>query len=415
LTDLDIASPDRRDRFVHWFDGLAAVGRTPTGGWHRLAWTAEDLDARGWFERTAESIGLAVEGDRNGNLWAWWGPAGPGAVVTGSHLDTVPEGGAYDGALGVVCGLLAVDDLRRAHGPGPPPRPVAVVAFADEEGSRFNLPCCGSRLLTGALNPSDVLDRPGADGLTLAEALADFGLRPGELGPDPQRLALVDAFVELHVEQGRALIDEGVAVGIGTAVWNHGRWRATFTGEANHAGTTRLADRRDPMLVLARAVEAARTEAAAARAVATIGRVAVEPNAANAVARRVTATLDARAADDTTLDRLVERWSVATNAAAAAHGVDVEIVCDSRTAGVEFAPALVGRIAGRLAEVGIPAVRLPTAAGHDAGILADHVPAAMLFVRNPTGASHTPAESASVEDCLVGAAALTAVLEDLVW
>jgi N-carbamoyl-L-amino-acid hydrolase len=412
---LDIASPERRGRFVRWFDELASVGPTPTGGWHRLAWTNEDLDARNWFQRTAESVGLVVEGDRNGNLWAWWGPAGPGAVLTGSHLDTVPDGGAYDGALGVVCGLLAVDDLRRSHGTGPPPRPVAVVAFADEEGGRFNLPCCGSRLLTGDLNPADILDRVGIDGLTLAEAVAPFGLAPGELGPDPQRLALVDAFVELHVEQGRALIDEGVAVGIGTAIWNHGRWRASFAGEANHAGTTRLADRRDPMLVLARAVEAARTEAAEAGAVATIGRVVVEPNAPNAVARRVTATLDARAPDAATLDRVVDRWTAAIRAAAGEHGVEAEVVCDSRTAGVSFDSGLVDRIADRLAEVEIPAVRLPTAAGHDAGILAAHVPAAMLFVRNPTGASHTPSESASVEDCLVGAAALTAVLEDLVW
>ncbi len=403
------------DRFVRWFDELAAIGRTPAGGWHRFAWTDEDRAARDWFERTSEALGLEVETDGNGNVWAWWGSPRQGAVVTGSHLDTVAEGGAYDGALGVVSALVAVAELQERHGPDPPPRPFAVVAFADEEGGRFNLPCFGSRLLTGALDPAEILDRQDADGTTVRHAVAGFGLDPAGFGPDLERLARVDAFVELHVEQGRALAGEGAAIGIGVGIWPHGRWRITLTGEANHAGTTRLEDRHDPMLVLAHAVARARSEAAIRSIVATVGRVVVEPNSPNSVPGKVTATLDARAPRDSMLDELIVDLGASILNRAAAHGVDADLVCDSRTAGVHFDSALIQRVSARLAAVGILAVCLPTAAGHDAGILAAHVPAAMLFVRNPTGGSHTPTESASVEDCLVGVTALAAVLEDLAW
>jgi N-carbamoyl-L-amino-acid hydrolase len=412
----------RRETFAAWFEELAAIGLTATGGWQRFAWTPEDRAARAWFERTAAAVGLDVESDRNGNLWAWWRDGqrnrrrrrGEGAVVTGSHLDTVAEGGAYDGALGVVSGLLAVDELRTRH-PDPPPQPIAVVAFADEEGARFNLPCCGSRLLTGALDPADVLDRTDLDGTTLRDALSDAGVDPQQLGTDAQRLEGIGNFVELHVEQGRGLADLDRPLAVATAMWPHGRWRLVLTGEANHAGTTRLVDRRDPVLVAADAALAARQRARMAKMVATVGRMVVEPNSPNSVASRVTATLDARAADDATLDRFVEEWLSIVRHRATHHDVVVELECDARTIGVEFDPALRERIAARLAALDIPVATLPTAAGHDAGILAPHVPSAMLFVRNPTGASHTPSESASVDDCLTGVTALAAVLEDLAW
>ncbi|MGH9119182.1 MAG: M28 family peptidase, partial [Acidimicrobiales bacterium] len=203
---------DQRQRFEQWFGGLAAIGRAAGGGWQRFAWTREDRQARRWFTDLAHDVGLDVELDGNGNLWAWWGEPGPDSIVTGSHLDTVANGGAYDGALGVVSGLLAVDDLCRTRGSAPPPRSLAVAAFADEEGGRFNLPCFGSKLLTGALEPAAVLDRRDADGVSVAEAMADFdaGADPSGIGPDRERLGRIGAFVELHVEQGRGLADLGV-------------------------------------------------------------------------------------------------------------------------------------------------------------------------------------------------------------
>jgi N-carbamoyl-L-amino-acid hydrolase len=415
-----------REDFERCFEGLAAIGRDPAGGWTRLAWTAEDAAARDWFRAEARTHGLEVEQDPAGNLWAWWRPPGPpatsgtpatpgpppgAAVAVGSHLDTVPNGGAYDGALGVVTGLVAVAELARRG--VTPLRPIAVVAFADEEGGRFGLPTFGSRVLAGALDPATVLDRADQAGTTLAAALAGAGLDPATLGPDPDRLAGLAAFVELHVEQGRGLVDHGVPVGLATAMWPHGRWRLTLTGAANHAGTTRLEDRRDPMLGLAAAILAARAAAEELGAVATVGRVLVEPNSTNSVAGRVRAWLDARADRDQTLDWLLVAFQAAVEEAAGRHRISVDLICESRSPAVAFDADLRGRLATCLRARGQQPVELPTAAGHDAGVLAAALPTAMLFVRNPTGTSHSPAERAGTADCLAGVEALAAVVEEL--
>jgi beta-ureidopropionase / N-carbamoyl-L-amino-acid hydrolase len=403
-----------RDDFEACFGGLAAIGRDPAGGWTRLAWTEEDGAARSWFGSEASARGLTVDRDPAGNLWAWWpGPATDqgGVVAVGSHLDTVRGGGAYDGALGVVGGLVAVGELI-ARGVEPE-RPVAVVAFADEEGGRFGVPTFGSRVLAGALDPPDVLGRTDQDGVTVAEALAAAGVDPETLGPDPARVGRLAAFVELHVEQGRGLVDLGQPVGLGTGIWPHGRWRLTLTGEANHAGTTRLADRRDPMLGLAAAVLAARAAATELDAVATVGRVVVEPNSANSVPGRVSAWLDARAEGDQTLDWLVAAFQAAVEEAADRNGLTAALDRESRSPAVELDGELTARVYACLRDRGLEPVGLPTAAGHDAGALAAAVPTAMLFVRNPTGASHSPAETAGLDDCLAGVQALAAVIEEL--
>lgn len=405
---------------------LAPIGRGDDGGYRRLPWTAPDLEMRAWFRAQAASRGLAVDEDPNGNQWAWWGAAGPGALVTGSHLDSVPGGGAYDGPLGVVSAFLALDRLRaRAGGPGaggdgagagggPPGRPVAVVNFAEEEGGRFGVACLGSRLLTGSIDPATAAELTDAGGVTLADAWRGAGLDPAAAGADPERLGRIGTFVELHVEQGRRLVDLGVPVGVATAVWPHGRWRYDFTGRGDHAGTTRIPDRADPVVPLAQTVIAAREAAeAAGDAVATVGRLAAHPGAVNAIASRATAWLDARAPEAATVRAVVGSVTAAAEDAGRAQGVTVGVTEESWSGGADFGAELRARlgraVSGRLGAV----AELPTGAGHDAAVLAAHVPAAMLFVRNPTGTSHDPAESATVEDCLAGVDALTAVLEDL--
>jgi beta-ureidopropionase / N-carbamoyl-L-amino-acid hydrolase len=414
------AGTDRlREEFEGCFGRLAEVGRDPDGGWTRLAWTEEDRLARAWFEAEASARGLTVERDPAGNLWAWWPGPDPGAdgedpepvVAVGSHLDTVRGGGAYDGALGVVSGLLAVGELIELG--VEPRRPVAVVAFADEEGGRFGVPTFGSRVLAGALDPAELLARVDQDGTRVAEALAAAGLDPDAFGPDPARLGRLAAFVELHVEQGRGLADLGQPVALGTGIWPHGRWRLTLTGEANHAGTTRLADRRDPMLGLAAAVLAARAAATELGGVATVGRVVVEPSSANSVPGRVSAWLDARAEEEQRLDWLVAAFQAAVEDAAGREGLAVELVCESRSPGVTLDRDLAARLDACLRARGLEPAALPTAAGHDAGALAAAVPTAMLFVRNPTGVSHSPAETAALDDCLAGIEALAAVIEEL--
>ncbi|WP_370150751.1 allantoate amidohydrolase [Streptacidiphilus sp. EB129] len=389
---------------------LLPVGRfDASGGYRRHAWTAADAECRAWFAEQAAARGLTYELDRNGNQWAWYGdPEGEGAVVTGSHLDSVPDGGAYDGPLGVVSAFAALDALRERG--VVPTRPLAITNFVDEEGARFGVACVGSRLSAGVLTRDQAYDLRDAAGVRLPDAMEAAGQDPAAIGKDSERLSRVAAYVELHVEQGRFLSDTPHAVGVASAIWPHGRWRFDFHGEANHAGTTRLEDRRDPMLSYANTVLAARKKARLHGALATFGKVMVEPNGTNAIASLVRGWLDSRAADEATLTALVEEIAVAARERAERDGVRAEVVRESYTPVVDFDAPLRDRLAARLGP-GTPV--LPTGAGHDAGILSAVIPTAMLFVRNPTGVSHSPSEHADETDCLAGAAALADVLEDL--
>ncbi|MFF1468118.1 allantoate amidohydrolase [Streptomyces mirabilis] len=397
---------------------LLPIGRSSaSGGYRRFAWTGADADCRAWFRAQAESRGLRYELDRNGNQWAWLGgPAEGDAVVTGSHLDSVPDGGAFDGPLGVVSSFAALDELRARKAEFT--RPLAIVNFGDEEGARFGLACVGSRLAAGQLTVEQAHRLTDGDGITLPQAMERAGYDPDTIGPDPERLARIGAFVELHVEQGRALDLSGDQVGIASAIWPHGRWRFDFRGEANHAGTTRLVDRRDPMLSYAETVLAARREAQLAGAVATFGKISVEPNGVNAIPSLVRGWLDSRAADQATLDTVVTGVEKAAREYAEAQGVELDVVRESFTPVVEFEHALrdeLARILGKDGEraAGLTVPVLGTGAGHDAGILSGTVPTAMLFVRNPTGVSHSPAEYAAEDDCVAGVTALADVLEGL--
>lgn len=377
---------------------LLEIGRSASGGYARHGWNAADHRCREWFTTRAAERSMTTETDAAGNLWAWASPPGPGAIVTGSHLDSVPDGGAYDGPLGVVSAFAALD-LLHARGIRLA-RPLAVVAFSEEEGARFGVACLGSRVLAGVVeNPDDLLD---ADGLRLADVA-------GALRPDPVALGRIAAYVELHIEQGRALADLGAPVALAERIWPHGRWRLNLRGAANHAGTTRLADRRDPMVAFAHTVLGARATADAFSALATIGRVQVVPNGTNAVPSAVTAWLDARAADDAQLEAVVEAITKLAQTAARNQGVELTVTTESMSTAVTFDRQLRDRLATVLGDVPV----LGTGAGHDAGVLSAFVPTAMLFVRNPTGVSHAPDEYATDTDCAAGIEALAAVLGEL--
>jgi N-carbamoyl-L-amino-acid hydrolase len=407
------------ERFAALWCSLAPIGRAPAGpldgpagsGYLRYAWTHGDLDCREWFVEEALDRDLDLETDGNGNIWATWCPPGVDerkpAVVTGSHLDSVPHGGAYDGPLGVVSALLAVDEMRSRG--VTPTVPVRLAVFTEEEGARFGVACLGSRLLTGSISPEKALALSDRDGLRLADAMQIGGVEPDTVGPDPDRVSGMAAFVELHVEQGRWLAESGQPVGIASAIWPHGRYRFDFRGEGNHAGTTRMEDRHDPMLTYAYTVLAANKEARLAGAHATIGRVSVEPNATNAIPSSVTGWLDARAADDETLKMLVEAITVRATERATRDGTRVSVLAESASGATTFDPDLVTTIRRVLPDAPL----LPTGAGHDAGVLSARVPTAMLFVRNPTGVSHAPEEWASDEDCAAGVMALADVLTEL--
>jgi N-carbamoyl-L-amino-acid hydrolase len=262
--------------------------------------------------------------------------------------------------------------------------------------------CAGSRLLTGALAADRALGLRDDDGTNYADALDRHGLSAAALGRDDAALRRIAAFVELHVEQGRGLVELDQAVGVASGIRPHGRWRIELPGAADHAGTTRLADRRDALLAAAHVVLAARAAAERHAAVATCGKVRVHPNGVNAIPAHVTLWLDARAAHDEQVHAVVA--DVQDTAVALGGTLTPESWSDATT----FPDA--GRIAALLG--GAPV--LDTGAGHDAGVLAQAgVPTAMLFVRNPTGVSHAPTEHAEHADCIAGVAALATVVASL--
>jgi beta-ureidopropionase / N-carbamoyl-L-amino-acid hydrolase len=379
---------------------IADVGRdAQRGGYSRPVYSDAERDLRDWFVEHAERRRLDVATDRNGVIWAWHGGVGPGALVTGSHLDSVPGGGAFDGPLGVASALVAFDELASRGVEGRR----AIAVFPEEEGSRFGLACLGSQLMTGVVTAERALNLRDAEGRTFAEVARAGGLDPDHIGADPEALDRIDTFVELHVEQGRRLIDLERPVAVASSILGHGRWRLTLEGEGNHAGATLMADRRDPMVAAAQVVVAVRSlTTAVPDARATVGRLVPTPGGTNVIASRVDVWLDVRHPDDTTVHALVEQVLEAATRLAAEEGCTVTLTQESYSPTVDFDARLRGDLARELG--GAPV--LSTGAGHDAGVLKEEVRTAMLFVRNPTGVSHSPAEHVEDDDAEAGADAL---------
>ncbi|MFC5729719.1 allantoate amidohydrolase [Nocardioides vastitatis] len=389
---------------------IADLGRDPVrGGYSRPVHGPAETELREWFVSHAERRRLEVHTDRNGIVWAW-APAHDGsrdrAVVTGSHLDSVPGGGAYDGPLGVASALVAFDQLA-ARGVGAN-RARAIAVFPEEEGSRFGVACLGSRLLTGAIAPDRALALKDADGLTFAEVARDAGLAPEGFGPDPDLLGSLDTFLELHVEQGRGLVDLGQPVAVASSILGHGRWRVSLTGEGNHAGTTLMGDRRDPMVAAARLVVRLRDLARAVPdARATVGRLIPVPGGTNVIASHVDLWVDVRHPDDGVTAGLVREVREAAGLLAAEEGCAATMTEESLSSTVDFDAGLRDELLSVLPNAPV----LGTGAGHDAGVLGSQVRTGMLFVRNPTGVSHSPEEAVEDGDAEAGAAALADSLE----
>jgi N-carbamoyl-L-amino-acid hydrolase len=386
-----IAAAELRERLA----GLEPIGLGPEGT-TRLAWTPELAAAEAWFAEQAGAAGLRVERDPAGSLWAvpdapppWW--------ATGSHLDSVRRGGRFDGALGVAAGFAAAARVDA---------PVAVIAFADEEGARFNTPTFGSRALVGRLDVADVLARTDDDGVALADAMRAAGADPGGLATAPAWLERLRGFLELHIDQTRDLARAGASAGTVRALASRMRLAVKFTGRADHAGTTRRGERRDALAAAARLIVAADELAGDdPDFLVTAARLLVAPNAFTTVPADVRLWVDGRTPD---ADRLLAWRATLEDRAASlaeATGVGIELSTASHTAGVAFDPEVRAAF-GPLPEV-------TCFAGHDAGIVAERRPAGMVFVRNPTGVSHAPEEDVALEDAAVAAAALVRALEAL--
>jgi beta-ureidopropionase / N-carbamoyl-L-amino-acid hydrolase len=394
---------------------LRPLGRSPrSGGYFRQPFTQVDAELRAWFREECNRRELELQEDPFGNLAAWWVPSSNAdlskGILTGSHLDSVLDGGAFDGPLGVVSALAAIDLLRERG--FVPTRPIGVGVFVEEEGSRFGVACLGSRLAAGQMSWDQAKELRDPTGIWLADAYA-----VAEIDPKRAKFHLPAFFLELHIEQGRDLVHRDQAIGVASKIWPHGRYRFEFIGQANHAGTTKMSDRHDPMLTYSVTALAAAKIARQRHERATFGRIEVAPNGVNAVPSKVTAWLDARSPDDAALVTLVQTIAEHGQQRARRDGTQVLMTPESVSSGVRFDPVL-ARLLAQGGVLELDPTRLwplvPTQAGHDAGVMAQAgVPTAMLFVRNPTGVSHSPAEHAESADCLVGVAALAAALMQL--
>ena len=377
------------------FAGVNEQGYSPDG-WTRAPWTPELRAAEQLVIDAAVAGGMVCEHDPAGNLWIT-DPNAPadGLIAVGSHLDTVPKGGAFDGLLGVVGGLVAVLALRAAGVPNQ--ERLAVISFADEEGSRFNTPCFGSRTMVGTFG-DEVADAKDKDGISIR----DVGpKRPADAAGLQRRIA---AYFEIHVEQGLALDPAGISLGIATSLSARGRWEWQVVGEANHAGTTPMAGRRDALVRAAEFVLAVqRTAVAHEGSVATVGRITPWPGGTNVIPGRCSGTLDVRALNNATRDAVVQSL--------VEEFPDIVVEHKSTDDAAIFDPTLIADLHAAANELGVSSMDLPSYAGHDAGTLAlAGVPSVMIFTRSPNGISHNPAEHSDESVCLDAVAVLAAAL-----
>jgi allantoate deiminase len=338
-----------------------------------------------------ESLGMRVTVDAAGNLRGLFscGRASAPRLVIGSHLDSVPDAGAFDGVLGVVIGVGLIEELRDTK----LGIDIEVIGFSEEEGVRFGAPFIGSRAVVGQLDEA-LLAKPDAMGVSVAEAIQNFGLDPARL-PDALLDSKAIGYLEFHIEQGPVLEWLDMPLGIVVCISGQSRGAATFRGNANHAGTTPMRLRHDALAAAAEWIVLVETLANRTEGlVATVGRIDARPGAGNVIAGSVEASLDVRHASDTTRLEALNFLLHAAEEIATRRGIAVEWREHLSQNTVAMDPALTAR----LERAAHPAVRLFSGAGHDAMVLAPHIPSAMLFLRSPGGISHHPDESVLAAD-----------------
>ena len=400
------------DRLLARLEALARIGATASGGVTREAWSPEDVAARdvvaGWMAEAGLDVTVDAAanlvGRRPGRTGRW--------LATGSHLDTVIDAGPYDGAYGVVAAVEVAAALQTAdfdHG-------IIVAAFANEEGARGTAGMTGSTACAGRLD-ADILAQVDDDGVTVAERIRAAG---GD--PEPASVAaaawdpfLLDAFVELHVEQGPVLAAAGVPVGVVTGITGRQLLDVTITGAANHAGTTPMALRADALAAAAEVVLA--VEALPGRGllrVATTGHVVAHPNVRNVIAGQVSLGVDLRDEDAARLDATMAELDALLATIAARRRVTIDLAWGQRIMPVAADPAIIAAVRAAASALGLASLDLPSGAGHDAQILgATGLPIGMVFVPSVAGVSHSPLEHTEPEQLVAGARVLLATLVEL--
>jgi N-carbamoyl-L-amino-acid hydrolase len=392
------------ERLLADLDALAQIGRGSNGALNRVAYSPADQAGRAWVAEQMRALGLQVRVDAAGNtIGRYAGSADLPPIALGSHTDTVPNGGSYDGALGVVAALacaraLYTAGIRLRH-------PVEVINFAAEEATMAG-GTTGSQALAGLSNPA-IFDRPAWDGRPVREHLLAAGLDPATFTAARRMPNELAAYLELHIEQGEVLTTAGVPIGIVEGFVGIRRYAVTFEGYANHAGTTPMHRRRDALVAAAPFITFVRDLAVARGIVATIGTLTVHPGAPNVIPGLVDLIVETRGLDATVLDQ------VEADLAEQARGAGARISTVVSKPPVQCDLTVVGVLATACETLGLGYMRMPSGAGHDAMCLASLCPQAMIFVPSQGGVSHSPDEYTTPEDCVNGARVLLAGLLQL--
>jgi len=390
----DRAMPQRAQRAIAECRRIAGMSEE-VGGTTRRFLTPPVREVHALLHGRMETIGMNVSVDAAGNLRGrWHTPAGRSKrLIIGSHIDTVPNAGAFDGILGVTLALECAEIAQELK----LPLTIEIIAFSEEEGVRFGVPFIGSRAAAGRFDPA-LLKLKDADGATLDDAIRAFGLDPGGI----EKAAIDEdalGFLEVHIEQGPVLEAEGLQVAAVTAIVGQTRHILTWTGHANHAGTTPMHLRRDALAGAAEWIVA--VESLAQRTdglVATVGHVDVEPNAGNVIAGAVRVSLDVRHADDAARKSAVDALLAQAETIAARRGLALQCARQMDQPAVPMDERLTAFLAEATEAAGLPVKLMPSGAGHDAMVMASRVPTAMLFLRSPGGLSHHPDETVLEED-----------------
>ncbi|TRY27543.1 Zn-dependent hydrolase [Brevibacillus sp. LEMMJ03] len=382
---------------------LSAVGRQESGGVTRLSFTPEERAAKDLVRGFMEEAGLSVREDEAGNLIGRKEGRNPQApvVLVGSHLDSVFNGGNFDGPLGVLAGVEVLQTMNEQG--VATEHPIEVIAFTDEEGARFSYGMIGSRAIAGSLKREE-LEHRDKDGVSIAEAMRASGLDPDAVGKAARPKGSVKAYVELHIEQGKVLESRGLSVGVVSGVAGPLWLKFVLEGEAGHAGATPMALRRDPLAAAAEIMLVIEREARkAGTAVGTVGQVTVSPGGVNIIPGRVEFSLDLRDVDKAVRDRVEQEIVRQAEAICRERGVRLGVELLQRIPPVVCSAEIQAAALAACEALGLETITLPSGAGHDCMQLTELCPVGMIFVRSRDGISHNPAEYTSKEDCADGA------------
>ncbi|WHY62605.1 M20 family metallo-hydrolase [Cytobacillus firmus] len=402
------------ERLASRLDELSRIGLMDSGGVTRPGYSAEEKEAKELVIKWMKNAGLTVTEDGAGNVFGRLEgkTAGP-SIASGSHVDSVPNGGHFDGPLGVLSALEVAESWRETG--FIPEKPYEIVIFSDEEGSRFKSSLTGSRAFMGQLKPEEMDSLHDENGKTFREVLSEYGSSAEECLKAGRNGREFETFVEVHIEQGKVLERENQPVGVVKGIAGPASLEVTFTGEAGHAGNTPMAGRRDPLVAASLFVAAIENfpKQISDTAVATVGKLNVHPNGFNVIAQEVILTVDIRDIFEETRDQLLDLIKTEAVKIAEERGIEVQMNLNAKIKPLPIDESLQAGIAESLEKFDINPVYIPSGAGHDTMIVGTEMPAAMLFVRSRDGISHNPREWTSLNDCVYGVHVLKHFVEGL--